>query len=159
MVGAVQAKNERGNLMRCRNSFASILLACLLAAACLGIAPIANAAPAGSSFLSAGKGPTKNAIEVKDRGRVPRTYVPIAPSYRYYDYPYYYSRGYYPIHIRPGFIYYGYPYASYRSLYYRRDGGRCSYRHGRCVANSSHSRNPGSAYRRPHQRLGACRCL
>ena len=55
--------------------------------------------------------------------------MPIAPSYRYYDYPYYYSRGYYPIHIRPGFIYYGYPYASYRSLYSRRHGGRCSYRH------------------------------
>jgi hypothetical protein len=145
-----RTENERGNLMSGRNS-SSILMACLLAATFLGIAPIANAAPAGSSFLSAGKGPAKNAIEVKDGGRVPRTYVPIAPSYRYYDYPYYYSRGYYPIHIRPGFIYYGYPYASYRSLYDRRYGGRCSYLHRRCVAHKS--------ARRPHQRLGACGCL
>ena len=89
-------------------------------------------------------------IEIKDRGRGPRTYVPIAPSYRYYDYPYYYSRGYYPIHIRPGFIYYGYPYASYRSLYYRRYGGRCSNWHRRCVAINRSSR-------RSHQRIGSLR--
>ena len=133
--------------MRCRNSFASILPACLLAATFLGYAPVANAAPAGLP-LSAGKVSEKSAIEVKDRGRVPRTYVPIAPSYRYYDYPYYYSRGYYPIHIRPGFIYYGYPYAAYRSLYVRRHSGRCSYR---CAAHKS--------ARPPHQRLGACGCL
>ena len=48
-------------------------------------------------------------------------YLPIAPSYLYYDYPYYYSRGYYPTHIGPGFIYYGYPYSYYRS-YYRGPG-------------------------------------
>jgi hypothetical protein len=148
MVVAVHAKTERGNLMKRRKSFASILLACSLAAAFLGIAPGTNAAPAGSLFPTPGKGLANNVIETKDRVRVPRTYVPIAPSYRYYDYPYYYSRGYYPIHIRPGFIYYGYPYAAYRSLYARRYGGRCSYRHGKCVA-----------HRHPHQRVGACRCL
>lgn len=137
--------------MRCRNSFASILPACLLAAACLGIAPVTNAAPAGPYFLTPGKGLANNdVIEIKDRGRVPRTYVPIAPSYRYYDYPYYYSRGYYPTHIRPGFIYYGYPYASYRSLYLQRYGSRCFHWHRRCVAHKS--------ARRPHQRLGACGC-
>ena len=152
MAVAVQAENERGNLMSCRNSFASILPACLLAATFLGYAPVANAAPAGPSALSAGKVSEKSAIEVKDRGRVPRTYVPIAPSYRYYDYPYYYSRGYYPIHIRPGFIYYGYPYASYRSLYLQRYSGKCSNWHLRCVAHKS-------ARRRPHQRVGACGCL
>lgn len=149
----------RGNLMSSRSLFASILMACLLAVGFLGIALVANTASAGPAFLNSGKSSRNNVIEVKDRGRVPRTYVPIAPSYRYYDYPYYYSRGYYPIHIRPGFIYYGYPYASYRSHYDRRYGGRCSYRHRRCVANWSHSRHPGSAHRRPHQRLGACRCL
>ena len=138
--------------MRCRKSFVSIVSACLLAAAFLGITPVTNAAPAGSLFPPSGKGLANNVIEINDRGRVPRTYVPIAPSYRYYDYPYYYSRGYYPIHIRPGFIYYGYPYASYRGLYSRRYGGRCSYRHRTC-------RDLGSAYRRPHQRVGACRCL
>jgi hypothetical protein len=137
--------------MRCRNSSTSILPACLLAAAFLGIAPVTNAAPAGSYLPTPGQGLANNVIEVKDRGRVPRTYVPIAPSYRYYDYPYYYSRGYYPIHIRPGFIYYGYPYASYRSLHYRRYGGRCSNLHRRCVAHRS-------ARRHSHQRSGACRC-
>lgn len=138
--------------MKCPNLFASILPVCLLAAACLGIAPVTNAAPAGSYFLTPGQGIANNAIEIKDRGRVPRTYVPIAPSYGHYDYPYYYSRGYYPIHIRPGFIYYGYPYATYRSLYLQRYGGRCSNWHRRCVAHAS-------ARRRPHQRVGACGCL
>ena len=60
----LRTENERGNLMSGRNS-SSILMACLLAAAFLGIAPIANAAPAGSSFLSAGKGSAKIAIESK----------------------------------------------------------------------------------------------
>jgi hypothetical protein len=144
MVDAAQAENEGGDLMRCRNPFASILPACLLAAAFLGIAPVANAGPAGPLFLTPGQGFANNVLKVKDRSRVPRTYVPIAPSYRYYDYPYYFSRGYYPIHIRPGFIYYGHPYAAYRSLYLR----RCA--HG-CIAYKS-------ARRLSHQRSGACRC-
>jgi hypothetical protein len=151
MVVAFHAKDERGKLMRW-NSFASVLFAGLLAAASLGLAPVTNAAPAGSFFPAPGKALASNVIEIKDRGRVPRTYVPIAPSYRYYDYPYYYSRGYYPIHIRPGFIYYGYPYATYRSLYARRYGGKCSNRDRRCVADKS-------ARRHSHQRSGACRCL
>lgn len=137
--------------MSSRNSFASILMTFLLAVGFLCIAPVANAASTGPSFLNPGKSLSNNVIEIKNRGRGPRTYVPIAPSYRYYDYPYYYSRGYYPIHIRPGFIYYGYPYSYYRGRYYRRYGGRCSYRHRRCVANKS-------ADRRARQRLGACRC-
>jgi hypothetical protein len=143
--------------MRGQNSFASVLLACALAAAFLGIVPGAHAVPAGSLILHAGKTLDRSVIAINDRGRVPRTYVPIAPSYRYYDYPYYYSRGYYPLHIRPGFIYYGYPYAAYRSLVRRHSGG-CSYRHGRCVANWSHGRDAGSARRRPHLSLGACKC-
>lgn len=36
-----------------------------------------------------------------------RIYVPIVP-YTAYDYPYYYSRGYYPRHIGPGYIYNNY---------------------------------------------------
>ena len=39
-------------------------------------------------------------IEIKHRGRGPRIYLPIVP-YIAYDYPYYYSRGYYPTHIGP----------------------------------------------------------
>ncbi|NJO33170.1 MAG: hypothetical protein HC869_08505 [Rhodospirillales bacterium] len=79
--------------------------------------------------------------------------MPIAPSYLYYDYPYYYSRGYYPTHIGRGFVYFGYPYAYYKRRYYSRYGGRCSYR--RCVATRAHHRGPGSPHRR---HLGACRC-
>jgi hypothetical protein len=45
--------------------------------------------------------------------------MPIAPSYIYFDYPYYYSRGYYPTHIGPGHIYYGYPYSDKRDRYRR----------------------------------------
>ena len=133
----------RGNLMSSRSLFASILMACLLAVGVLSIAPVANAASTGPSFLNPGKSLGNNVIEIKDRGRDRRIYLPIAPSYRYYDYPYYYSRGYYPIHIGPGFVYYGYPYTYYRSRYHRRYGGRCSYWHRKCVAHKS----------------GACRCL
>lgn len=43
--------------------------------------------------------------------------LPVGPSYIYYDYPYYYARGYYPTHIG-GYIY-------YPSYYY----GRSRYRH------------------------------
>ena len=142
--------------MRYGNSFASALLACSLTTPLLGLALAANAGPAGSPAL-AGEGLPNHVVVIDDRGEVPRTYVPIAPSYRYYDYPYYYSRGYYPIHIRPGFIYYGHPYGSYRSLHYRRNGSRCSHRHRRCAAHSSHGRKP--ARRRPSQHSGACACL
>jgi hypothetical protein len=117
-----------------RNFIAPILLACLLAAGCLGIAPVVNAASAGPAFLNPGKSPRNDVIEIKNRGRGPRVYLPIAPSYLYYDYPYYYSRGYYPTHIRPGFVYYGYPYYYYKSRY-PRYSGRCSYWHRRCVTN------------------------
>ncbi len=61
-------------------------------------------------------------------------YLPVGPSYLYYDYPYYYSRGYYPTHIGPHYIFYGFPY-SYRGGYYPSSRGRCSYWHRKCVAN------------------------
>ncbi len=88
-----------------RNSFASILMACLLT---VGLAPVANAASAGQGFLKASESGSNDVIEIKHRGRGPLFYLPIAPSYLAYDYPYYYSRGYYPKHIGPGYIYYGY---------------------------------------------------
>ena len=69
--------------------------------------------------------PAKTPKEMWSRSKsvVPaRGFIPIAPSYLYYDYPYYYSRGYYPTHIGPGFIYYGHPY--YKSRYYLRYGSR-----------------------------------
>jgi hypothetical protein len=96
-------------------------MAGLLALGPVGIAP-ANAASTGPGLLNASKDIRKNVVEIKNRGSGPRLYPPIAPSYLYYDYPYYYSRGYYPTHIGPGFVYYGHPY--YKSRYYLRYGSR-----------------------------------
>jgi hypothetical protein len=107
--------------MSSRNPFASSLMAGLLALGLVGIAP-ANATLAGLGLLNAGQDAKRNVVEIKKRGPGPRLYPPIAPSYLYYDYPYYYSRGYYPTHIGPGFIYYGHPY--YKSRYYLRYGSR-----------------------------------
>lgn len=99
--------------------FAPVLVACLVVGL-QGGAPEANAASAGQSVLKAGNNVDNNVIVIKHRSRRVRIYTPIAPSYRYYDYPYYYSRGYYPTHIKPGFIYYGYPYSYYTSRNYRK---------------------------------------
>lgn len=96
--------------MSTRNLFASILMACSLMVGLGGLASVADAAPAGQSFLKPGENARNDVIEIKYRDRGPRIYLPIGPSYLYYDYPYYYSRGYYPRHIGPGYVYYGYPY-------------------------------------------------
>jgi len=130
-----------------RNLFASIAMACLLGVGLLGTAPVANATAAGLSFLKPGENAATNVIGIKHRGRGRRLYLPIGPSYLAYDYPYYYSRGFYPRHIGRGYVYYGYPYLS-RKRYAR----RCSYWRRRCVAHSRDHRR----HRRPR---GACRCL
>ena len=107
------------------NRFAPVLMGCL-AVGMLGGAPEASAASAGQSVLKLGNSVDNNLVEIKslDRGGGQFIYTPIAPSYRYYDYPYYYSRGHYPTHIKPGFIYYGYPYSYYKNRYYRKYGVR-----------------------------------
>lgn len=111
--------------MSSRNWFASILMACLLTVGLGGLAPVANPASAGQSFMKPGESARNDVIEIKYRGRGPWPNLPIAPSYLAYDYPYYYSRGHYPTRIGgPGYVYYGYPY-SYRSG--PRYGGRCAY--------------------------------
>ncbi len=112
--------------MSSRNLFASILMACLLTVGLGDLAPVAKATSVGQSFLKPGEIARKNVIEIKQRGRSPWPNLPIAPSYRAYDWPYYYNRGHYPTHIGPGYVYYGYPYY-YRSGHYPRYGGRCSY--------------------------------
>lgn len=89
--------------------------------------------------------------EVKKRGRGPRIYRRIAPSYLYYDYPYYYHRGFYPTHIRPGFIYYGFPYSYYTSR--SRAADRCSHLHRPCAVARGKKRGARSA-----RSMGACRC-
>jgi hypothetical protein len=104
----------RGNLMRNRNLFASILMAGLLAVSFLGIAPVANGESGRESFRKPGKSAKNVVIEIKRRARGPRIPLPIGPGYVYYDYPYYYSRGYYPTHIG-GYVYY--PSSYYRSYY------------------------------------------
>jgi hypothetical protein len=100
------------------NLFASILMACLLAIGCLGLAPAANAESGREAFRKPGKSAKNMVIEIKRRGRGPRITLPIGPSYVYYDYPYYYSRGYYPTHIG-GYVYY--PYSYYRRYYGRQN--------------------------------------
>ena len=110
--------------MSSRNLFASILIACVLAIGLGGPVPVASAASAGQPFLKLGESATNNVIEIRDRGRSGWPNLPIAPSYRAYDWPYYFRRGHYPTHIGPGYVYYGYPY-TYRGSY--RYGARCSY--------------------------------
>jgi len=99
-----------------RSLFASVLLAGLPAIAFLGVAPLANAESVEQT--KPGKIAKFNGVHIKGRNCGPRIYLPIGPSYRYYDYPYYYSRGHYPTHIEPGFVYFGYPYAHYRNCYW-----------------------------------------
>ena len=104
--------------MSSRSLFASFPMACLLAVGFLGLAPIAKSESVERSYLKPGES-ARNHVELKRRVRGRRIHLPIGPSYIYYDYPYYYSRGYYPTHIG-GYVYY--PYTYYRS-YYPRDGG------------------------------------
>src|SRR4029077_16261432 len=102
------------------------LMACLLTVGSGGLAPVANAAGVGQAFLNLGESARNNVIEIKHRGRGPWPNLPIAPSYLAYDWPYYYNRGNYQLHIGPGYVYYGYP-DYYKSSHYQRYGGRCSY--------------------------------
>jgi hypothetical protein len=101
--------------MGSRYLFASLLMPCLLAVGLLAIAPVANDASAGKAIRKPGSG-RNYALEMKSRGRDRRIRLPLGPSYIYYDYPYYYSRGYYPTHIG-GYVY-------YPSYHYGRSYGR-----------------------------------
>jgi hypothetical protein len=89
--------------MSSRNLCVSLLMACSLAVGFLGIAPVINDASAGKR--KPGVSARNYVLEMKRRGRGPRIHLPIGPSYLYYDYPYYYSRGHYPTHIG-GYVYY-----------------------------------------------------
>ena len=100
--------------MSSRNLSASILMACLLAGGFLGTAPVANAESSGQSSLKSRKN-AWNATKIKRAGRRVRIRLPVGPGSVYYDYPYYYSRGYYRTHIG-GYVYY--PSYYYRSYYW-----------------------------------------
>ena len=116
--------------MRNRNLFVSILMACLLTAGFAGIAPVAKAAPIGPSLQNPGAIAGSNLIEVKRRGHGVKIHLPKGPAYIYQDYPYYYSRGYYPTHIG-GYVYYPSSSRAYTSKY----SGQCAKWHRKCAAN------------------------
>jgi hypothetical protein len=95
-----------------RNLLVSVLVVCSPIIWFLATAPLATGASAGQSFSKPDKSARHYAL--KNKRRVGRTKIrlPVGPSYIYYDYPYYYARGYYPTHIG-GYVYYPY----YRSHY------------------------------------------
>jgi hypothetical protein len=125
-----------------RNLFGFIVIGGLLTLCLGGLAPGANAASAGQASLKGSGSVSNDLVEIKHRGRRHRGYpiarrhriYPIAPSYTYYDFPYYYARGHYPTHIFPGSVLFGYPYY-YSDYGYSGYGGRCSYRHRRCITH------------------------
>ena len=118
--------------MSSRNTFAFILMACLLALGFGSLAPVANAASAGQSILNPSKNAGNNVTKIEYRDRGSQVIIPIGPSYGAYDHAYYSSRGYYPTHMGPGYIHLSY---FRKSEDYRRNGGRCSNWHRKCAAN------------------------
>src|SRR5262245_61859645 len=107
-------KPMRGGVMRSQHSVAAMAMACLLAAGVLGgvlgAAPMANAETAGRSVKSGKIAGNKGGDGKRRFYRYPhyrsvKIYLPVGPTSIYYDYPYYYSRGYYPTHIG-GYVYY-----------------------------------------------------
>ena len=109
--------------MREPNLFASVLVTSFLVAGFLGIAAVADSSSARQAVLKRSETTKSRMIAIKRRIRGPRIPLPIGPSYLYYDYPYYYSRGYYPTHIG-GYIYY--PRHYYSHGYYPGHARRCS---------------------------------
>lgn len=131
-------------VIRCLALLTIAVLAYSLAADRTRLAHRANAAPAGQLFSDPGQRIEQHVVEIKKRRRAAESAVqPIAPSYTYYDFPYYYSRGHYPTHIRPGFVYFGTPYLGYAHHYRHDHAVKCTTRHRRCVA--------GWLYRSPHR--------
>lgn len=108
--------------MRSRKLSASSLMACLLAVGFLGIAPVANDASAGRAAVKHRDGARDYALGMRRPYRGVRIHLPIGPSYIYYDYPYYYARGYYPRHIG-GYVYYPSYWPSHLRSRYPRYGG------------------------------------
>jgi hypothetical protein len=114
--------------MSSRKRFAVTLAAVLLGAGIPAVAPLCAAAWA-SQLVFMREGTANDVIEIAHRSRGRPLYVPIAPNYLAYDYPYYYRRGFYPKHIGHGYVYYGHPYSYYRAL----ARSRCFDRQRRCL--------------------------
>ena len=101
-----------GRLVRSRNLLVSALVACSPIVGFLGTVPVATGASAAQSILKSDKSARNYGLKNKRRVRWTKIRLPVGPSYIYYDYPYYYARGYYPTHIG-GYDYY----PSHRSHY------------------------------------------
>lgn len=87
-----------------------LLLAILACSAAAGWSEVAMAAKSGKARGTHEAAPNARSFVLENRHRVRRPRarrgrLPLGPSYVYYDYPYYYSRGYYPRHIG-GYVYY-----------------------------------------------------
>jgi hypothetical protein len=126
--------------MSSRDLLALVQMA-LLAVCFINLAPIANATSTDKSARKPSEGARSYVLEPKRHGPGVKIHLPIGPAYNYYDYPYYYRRGYYPTHIG-GYIYY----PNYTRNFYPRYGGRCAIEHRGCVANAGKLRR------------GYCRC-
>lgn len=130
--------------------FVPILMACVLVAGFFGLAAV-SAASAGKSVTKARDGGRAYVLEgaKRTRSRGPRIPQPLGPAYIYYDYPYYYSRGYYPTHI--GRYVYFPSYARGRDPKF---DAKCSSWRRSCLAKAGYYRGPAS----PRRQRGACRC-
>ncbi|WP_139247842.1 hypothetical protein [Hyphomicrobium sp. CS1GBMeth3] len=130
--------------MSSRNWFASSLMRGLLVFGIFCVAPVAEAKSSKQAAQKSRESARTYVLEskrrVQRRARKTRIYLPVGPSYIYYDYPYYYSRGHYPTHIG-GYVY-----------YYPKSRNRCSGSNRRCVVKSGNS--PVASRRQK----GACRC-
>lgn len=84
-----------------RTQLLAMLMACFMTfgLGSLATATKVNATQIGKYYPHSGKNAGNNVIKIKRRHRSSRIYRPIVP-YIAYDYPYYYSRGHYPRHIR-----------------------------------------------------------
>lgn len=123
--------------MHRRTIFPPLLTACLMAVGLLALSPAPVVTTSGFAAQKARDHSRSYVLESKRRGyrrrhRTQRIYLPVGPSYIYYDYPYYYARGHYPTHIG-GYVY-----------YYPKPRSRCSAAYRKCVSK--------------HGQRGACRC-
>ncbi|MBX2804360.1 MAG: hypothetical protein KTR19_00180 [Hyphomicrobiales bacterium] len=120
-----------------RKLFASILMVFLIGVGLSGAASVANAASISPAIAEPSNSASGLVIDVKRYARTKRIPLPLGPSYTYYDYPYYYSRGFYPEHIG-GYVYYPSSSSSrYNSKYFK----SCVKWHKRCAANWGRKNN------------------
>lgn len=114
-------------------SLLSALIAGALAIGLLGAASATDGACAAQASSKHRGGARSYVLERRSRNRGMRIPLPMGPSQTYYDYQYYYARGYYPRHIG-GYVYYP---ASFSRWYRASNAAGCSNLFRRCVAGRS----------------------